>query len=222
MTAPLPVVGVHGVGNLRPSSTPEQASAQLSAIWSRALAQRFVATLNLHVAYYAGHLTPDGRHGVDDELPPDVRELLDLWLREFDVPATVAHGNATRPVRQALGWIAERRGLAPRLVELFVPTFSVRSPATCAPTTPARRAGTRWPPRSARTARRWCWRIHSAASWPTKPCGATPTWMWIYWSPSVPRWHCRTRVPPTGPGPGRRSRRPATERAPLGEHRRSG
>lgn len=123
MTAPLPVVGVHGVGNHRPSSTPEQAREQLSAVWRRALARRFAAPVDLHVAYYADHLTPNDRHGVDDELPPEARELLALWLREFDVPAALAHGNATRPVRQTLGWIAERRGLAPRLVELFVATF---------------------------------------------------------------------------------------------------
>ena len=123
MTAALRVVGVHGVGNHRPSATPAQASDQLSVIWRRALARRFPAPVDLTVAYYADHLYRGGRHGADDDLPPEARELLVTWLREFDVPASLTHGNATRPIRQALAWIAERRGLAPRMVELFVTTF---------------------------------------------------------------------------------------------------
>lgn len=117
------VVGVHGVGNHRPCATSAQAVEQLSAIWRRALARRFPAPVDLTVAYYAGHLDPSGRQGAADGLPPEARELLEGWLEQFGVPPAVAQGNATRPIRQSLAWIAERRGLAPRLVELFVTTF---------------------------------------------------------------------------------------------------
>lgn len=117
------IVGVHGVGNHRPSATPAQAGAQLSVIWRRALARRFPAPVDLTVAYYADHLNPGGRQGVDDELPPEARELLEAWLAQLDLPPAHAQGHPTRPIRQALAWIAERRRLAPRLVELFVTTF---------------------------------------------------------------------------------------------------
>lgn len=117
------VVGVHGIGNHRPSATSTQAVEQLSAIWRRALARRFPAPLDLTVAYYADHLNPRRRQGADDDLPPEARELLETWLEQFDVPPSVAQGNATRPIRQMIGWIAERRRLAPRLVESFVTTF---------------------------------------------------------------------------------------------------
>jgi hypothetical protein len=117
------VVGVHGVGNHRPSATSAQASEQLSAIWRRALARRFPVPVDLTIAYYADHLHPDGRQGAEDDLPPEARELLAAWLEMLDVPTAITQGNATRPIRQAIAWIAERRRLAPRLVELFVTTF---------------------------------------------------------------------------------------------------
>ncbi len=117
------IVGVPGVCNHRPSATPAQAQAELSTIWRRALARRFPVPVDLKVAYYADHLNPPGRHGTEEDLSPEARELLTAWLALFDVPAALAHGTATRPIRQALAWIAERRRLAPRLVELFVTTF---------------------------------------------------------------------------------------------------
>jgi hypothetical protein len=117
------IVGVHGVGNHRPSATRAQAVEELSAIWRRALARRFPAPVDLTVSYYADRLDPSDRQGARDDLPPEARELLAAWLEEFGVPAAVAQGNATRPIRQALAWIAERHRLAPRLVELFVTTF---------------------------------------------------------------------------------------------------
>ncbi|MEH1098311.1 hypothetical protein V6V16_03910 [Micromonospora sp. CPCC 205561] len=116
-------MGVHGVGNHRPSATSTQAGEQLSAIWGRALARGFPGPVDLCVAYYADHLQPGGRQGADDDLPPEARELLEAWLAQLDLPPGVTQGNATRPFRQIIGWIAERRQLAPRLVELFVTTF---------------------------------------------------------------------------------------------------
>ncbi|MGN9910015.1 hypothetical protein ACTMTJ_20930 [Phytohabitans sp. LJ34] len=119
----LRVVGVHGVGNHRPSATSAEAVEQLSAIWRRALARGFPAPVDLTVAYYADQLGPRGRQGTADSLPPEAHEMLVAWLRQLDLPPALAQGRVTQPVRQALAWIAERRRLAPRLVELFVATF---------------------------------------------------------------------------------------------------
>jgi hypothetical protein len=119
----LRVVGVHGVGNHRPSATAARAAEELSAIWRRALARRFPAPIDLAIAYYADRINPNGRQGTADDLPPEARELLEAWLEELGIPDAVAQGNATVPIRQAIAWIAERRRLAPRLVELFVTTF---------------------------------------------------------------------------------------------------
>ena len=117
------VVGVHGIGNHRPSAGPDQARDQLAAIWSRALARGFPAPVDLTVAYYADHLHLPGRQGEQDGLSPEAVELLRAWVEQFDVPPSVAQGWGTLPVRQVLAWIAERRRLAPHLVELFVKKF---------------------------------------------------------------------------------------------------
>lgn len=117
------VVGVHGIGNHRPSATPTEAGEELSVIWRRSLARRFPAPVDLTVAYYADHLNPPGHQGIDEDLPPEAHQLLMTWLDQFDLPPAIAHGAATRPIRQALAWIAERRRLSPRLVELFIMTF---------------------------------------------------------------------------------------------------
>lgn len=117
------VVGVHGIGNRRPSTEPDQARDQLAAIWSRALARGFPTPVDLTVAYYADQLDFPGRQGERDGLAPEALELLLAWAGQFDVPPSVAQGWGTYPVRQVLAWIAERRKVAPHLVELFVKKF---------------------------------------------------------------------------------------------------
>jgi hypothetical protein len=124
------VLGVHGVGNLRAEMTPEQAAHNLAGIWHKHLCRGGVG-LRPHddvvVAYYAALLHPPGRQGAGagglDDLPADAEDMLWAWLTEHDLPTGTARGRGTWPLRQALAWIAERRHLAPHLVELFVATF---------------------------------------------------------------------------------------------------
>ncbi|MFD0206089.1 MULTISPECIES: serine peptidase [Saccharothrix] len=79
--------------------------------------------MDLTVAYYADHLGIPGRQGEQDGLTPEALDLLFALVDQFDVPPSVAQGWGTFPVRQVLAWIAERRKLAPRLVELFIKKF---------------------------------------------------------------------------------------------------
>ena len=123
------VLGVHGVGNYRPGEPAAQAAEILAQIWRRHLLTGPLADsdgIDLAVAYYADHVLASGRqtalHRIED-LPPDATEMLRSWLTEFDPPIGAVQGPGTWPLRQALSWLAQRRKLAPHLVELFVIRF---------------------------------------------------------------------------------------------------
>ena len=119
------IIGVHGVGNHRPGETADQAARQLSAVWQRRLAMNLPDISNVNVAYYADQLRVAGRQGADDldNLPEDAERMLRLWLESLEPPLDGRQGWGTWPLRQALAWVAERRKLSPRLVNLFVTTF---------------------------------------------------------------------------------------------------
>ncbi|WP_076857358.1 hypothetical protein [Amycolatopsis keratiniphila] len=119
------IIGVHGVGNHRPGERADQASRQLSSIWRRHLASRSPDVHAVEVAYYADLLRIPGRQGADDldNLPAEVEQMLRIWLESLDLPTQGRQGWGTWPLRQALAWVAERRGLSPHLVNLFVATF---------------------------------------------------------------------------------------------------
>ncbi|MFJ9818664.1 serine peptidase [Streptomyces sp. NPDC101151] len=125
------LVGVHGVGNFRAGETAADAAERLTKAWRTYLARgaldQRVDEFEVSVAYYAGHLAPKGAQGTDDvpleHLDPAVEELVRAWIDEFDLPDEQAQGLGTWPLRQAIGWIAERRRLAPDLVEKFVSRF---------------------------------------------------------------------------------------------------
>ncbi|MET9387704.1 serine peptidase [Streptomyces sp. NPDC002928] len=102
----------------------------LAEVWRRHLgrgtASPLVTTAELTVAYYAHHIQDDGAqsHDVDlDDLPDEVEELVRYWLKELGLPDEEGQGPGTWPIRQALGWLAERERLPPRLVERFVARF---------------------------------------------------------------------------------------------------
>jgi GNAT superfamily N-acetyltransferase len=119
------IVGVHGVGNYLGDLTDDEAAARLSAVWSRAC-RHGESTLDLSVAYYASVLRSRGRQGGGDgvdDLTEDAADMVRAWLANFDLPDGVGQGVGTWPLRQALGWLAQRRRLPPRLVERFVATF---------------------------------------------------------------------------------------------------
>lgn len=118
------IVGVHGVGNYLGGVTSEAAAERLSGIWLESC--RDGKSMDLRVAYYADLLLPAGHQGVIgtiDDLTEDAERLVRDWLVNFDVPGGMSQGLATWPLRQALGWLARRRCLPPRLVELFVARF---------------------------------------------------------------------------------------------------
>jgi hypothetical protein len=125
------IVGVHGVGNYRQGEEVEDARQRLAAVWLKHLRRGMpdgqADSLDVSVAYYADHLARrDGQGAVDeslDHLSSDVEELVRSWLGEFDWPEQKAQGVGTWPLRQVVGWLAERRGLGPRLTEEFVSRF---------------------------------------------------------------------------------------------------
>ncbi|MFD6613556.1 hypothetical protein ACFWD1_32360, partial [Micromonospora chalcea] len=85
----LRIVGVHGVGNLRPGRTAEVAGRQLSAIWRRHLGRGPIGLpayeFEISMAYYADHLAA-GAQGVDDSLetlPADAEAMVRAWIGEL-------------------------------------------------------------------------------------------------------------------------------------------
>ncbi|MFD5482769.1 serine peptidase [Streptomyces hawaiiensis] len=127
------ILGVHGVGNFRPNTTPEQASTALARIWTKALATEAArpgqstsgSSYEVEVAYYADLLQQTGRQGEDDLDSLDAFELalVEQWLDEMGVPDATAAGRATAPIRQALAWLARSRGLGRPATEWFVAVF---------------------------------------------------------------------------------------------------
>jgi len=86
--------------------------------------------LPLRAVYYAHHLRDPGSQGDGDpidDLEPEAEAMLRAWLEMHDVEPGVAQGPGTAAIRQALGWIAERRGILEPAIrstfELFVGTF---------------------------------------------------------------------------------------------------
>ncbi|WP_221362328.1 GPI inositol-deacylase [Streptomyces beigongshangae] len=74
------------------------------------------------VVYYADLLRRGGSQGPDDLVSLDEfeRELVGWWLEACGLPEATAAGRATWPLRQALTWLAKRRGLGQPAVEWFV------------------------------------------------------------------------------------------------------
>ncbi|RKT12227.1 hypothetical protein BX285_6194 [Streptomyces sp. 1114.5] len=126
------IVGVHGVGNYRPDQTVGQAADTLSEVWGDRLA-RTLATVgepldrsDVRVAYYADLLRHPGRQGRTggfDELGAFEQQLVQEWLETLPLPGGVSAGRLTAPLRQAVAWIAETRGLGRRATEWFVSVF---------------------------------------------------------------------------------------------------
>ncbi|MER5344958.1 alpha/beta hydrolase family protein [Streptomyces mirabilis] len=126
------IVGVHGVGNLRPKETAEEARRNLADVWHRNLkrgrAKDAPDEFAVSMAYYADLLVPSGAQGATvggslDALPEDAEQMVRDWLLELGLPAEQSQGPGTWPIRQALGWLAERRRIGPKLTEAFVARF---------------------------------------------------------------------------------------------------
>ena len=111
-----PIVAVHGVAN-RQRVPADEAAGLLAGTWSAKLAEGYRdAQLagpapRLVAAYYADLLDSQAQGAVDPEtLTPAEREWLWAWLLERGVPDELAQGPVTRPLRQAMDWLARRGG----------------------------------------------------------------------------------------------------------------
>ncbi|MFE7870551.1 hypothetical protein ACFUYE_09425 [Micromonospora humida] len=113
------VVAVHGIWNLKADQASVQASQSLAERWGAALAGGYrAAGLTVPVppvaaVYYADLLTDRAQGPLDDLtlLTRDEQRMAWAWMRELGVPDELAQGSLTLPLRQALSWLAQKRGL---------------------------------------------------------------------------------------------------------------
>jgi hypothetical protein len=116
------IVGVHGVGNYRPSIPPQQVAEHLRTTWTRHLTgspTNSPSGVDLCIAYYAPYLHPPGQQGTPDDptdLDPMAQSMALTWIAQLGLPQEVAQGPGTAPLRQAISWVAEHFGcrLRPR------------------------------------------------------------------------------------------------------------
>ena len=108
----IPVVGVHGIRCYRyyeEAGTPDGASALMSWAWGAALA----APDAIKVAYYSHLLrkaTPQGPETDLRWLTPSEQAILADLVQDLGVPALVAQGRVTVPVRQIAQLLANKYG----------------------------------------------------------------------------------------------------------------
>lgn len=118
------IIGVHGIRCYRyftQAGTVAGATEALAAEWAAALGLP-AGHDALRAAYYAPLLHLGATQGPDDPelLPRTAQGLLVEWVSALGAPAEVTMGPGTLPVRQAVGWIAERFGeTAKRFAVLF-------------------------------------------------------------------------------------------------------
>jgi hypothetical protein len=113
------VVAVHGIWNLKADLTSAQASQSLTERWGAALTDGYlaagltVAAPPIAAVYYADLLTDPAQGPLDDLLllSPDEQRMAWAWMRELGVPEALAQGSLTLPLRQALSWLAQKRGI---------------------------------------------------------------------------------------------------------------
>ncbi|WP_437075663.1 serine peptidase [Streptomyces sp. enrichment culture] len=130
----LSVVAVHGVGNSFgvdvSGDKKEELRAVRSGVWTRHLAAGLgVAAEHLDVdfAYYADKLLPgiaeQGAGLLDNLEDPLEQDMLTAWSTQLGVPADVAQGHLTVPLRQISAWVAARFDLAEGPLRVFVRLF---------------------------------------------------------------------------------------------------
>ncbi|MEU8006193.1 hypothetical protein AB0B66_33970 [Catellatospora sp. NPDC049111] len=115
------VVGVHGIGNFLPGVPAVEAERQHALTWSTALDRPAV---RMRIAYYADLLNrnlPQG--GGVRQMSEAQAEMLQHWATALGMPAEVAAGRLTVPVRQIVSWMAERTALNVDTVDWFVGQF---------------------------------------------------------------------------------------------------
>jgi hypothetical protein len=124
------ILAVHGVGNLRPGHAPETVAEALARSWHRYLAHGPLGTLgvayDVRAAYYAPHLCRVGQQAgpaMLEDLDDAAQEMVIAWAEAHGMSTAGAQGRTTAPVRSAVSWVAQRRGLPEAAVEAFVAVF---------------------------------------------------------------------------------------------------
>jgi hypothetical protein len=125
-----PLLGVHGVGNHRPGTSPHQAAEAVTGIWRAALEPASPgAGGRLSVHYYAHHLAGPLAQGPPapddlDRLAPGAAACLRRWAQDLDpFPPLSGQGHLTVPLRVLVDRIAVRRNLDRPMVRSFVARF---------------------------------------------------------------------------------------------------
>jgi hypothetical protein len=125
----VPIVGVHGIGN-RQRVPAAAAAVKLADMWSAKLtvgygdARLARPAPRLAGAYYADLLDPQAQGAGDIEaLTVQQREWAWTWLEEVGVPDEVAQGPITRPLRQAVDWLARRDGRSAEVISRIMSSF---------------------------------------------------------------------------------------------------
>ncbi|WP_377268555.1 serine peptidase [Peterkaempfera sp. SMS 1(5)a] len=135
MTDAPPVLAVHGIGNHQAGS-PQDAAALLAGQWQPRLAAGYAAAgltgqpvPRLAAAYYAHRLAEPQAQGPGDDalssLTDNQKLVAAALLTAAGVPApTQPQGPVTMPLRQALDWLAARRGVAAQTLGRVVVAFA--------------------------------------------------------------------------------------------------
>jgi hypothetical protein len=115
----VPLLALHGVWNLQPDRTPQEAAHQLALKWGPRLAAGYraaglsdVIPPRVAAAYYA-HLLDSMAQGNDGSIAhiaPDMQKQIWQWLLALGVPSDDRQGPLTVPIRQGLDWLARRHG----------------------------------------------------------------------------------------------------------------
>lgn len=120
------IVVVHGVRNYQRDLAPDSAAEKLAGIWRERLSAGYqnarlghLAVPEITAAYYAHTLHDAEAQGTDEgleRLPPAERKAVLAWLTEVGLPAQPAEGQSWGglPLRQAVDFVARRRGIAAR------------------------------------------------------------------------------------------------------------
>ncbi|MFD4559067.1 serine peptidase [Streptomyces sp. NPDC058469] len=115
----VPVLAVHGIGNLQKDLDPGSAARVLAEEWRKSLAEGYAACRLTHltvpdlvVAYYAHHLSPDESQDHSDtaeleQLTAGERRIAWDFLHAAGAPVPAEEqGWPLAPLRQALHWVA--------------------------------------------------------------------------------------------------------------------
>jgi hypothetical protein len=111
-------LAIHGIWNLRPGRTPDEAARDLAAAWRPRLAAGYVDAGLAHAtppdlvtAYYA-HLLGEVAQSEPSPatLTADQQTAMWNWLSQLGLPQDQPQGPLTAPLRQGLDWLSRKTG----------------------------------------------------------------------------------------------------------------